>query len=403
MSTAAAIEELNEHLVNLTLMQEPVPSSHADLDIALLGRASVISLGRGILADLHRSEPRWKQTLGDFQNKPGRALYRAFLDSPTLLPEKRPTDSAARARGLAARSWRSVTTSATSGHHHWSAAERLPSHHVNRSIVSDLAVVALGLAHLEGHISRTARHLGRESVVRELARTASGLTLASHNALRQAHPNHPWDAQATIAADDLRVVPVSRTRDLVPAIDRLRTLLMARVNLTPGHTALLVAGQARMCTAAATADRSTSMLTPINETHPLVTHARALARCWSPEDSKLASLTRPDPRPVLQTGEILRFIERSAPAGDSSPISMDSMRKLTIATSVAIDDQIRAGHWASASSVEGIYGRTQAWRILSAMDRPAVADRVRALAAEATIVGRTPKRPPQMVGYRVAR
>ncbi|NAZ87584.1 hypothetical protein [Kineococcus indalonis] len=390
MSAAVAVQELTTHLAHLSVRERPVEHTRMGVDAALHGRGAAMALCRQVLADVAQARGTSRADFDTLHAHPERVLATALRLGAREARSYSPSEvtAAADPRSVTAR-WEQLGAAATRAHLAWSGSETLPTGAAGRAAVGDIAVVALGIAHLDRGLVQAATRVGADDVARDLRfAERAGLHLAARAVLDRvsADAAPTWDAPGRARLDRLPVVPVNHADDLPRGLQRLHELLTAGVNVSPQHTVMLLTAQVRMSavvaqqaqrTARATGDTAYSVLA-----QRMNHHAAALASSWGRSDRSLVGLDGPDPRPVHQAGECLRYLTGAATPVGLLEQTAGAVVGLAGATATAVEGCVASGKWATPITHVDSQAALS-WRLFDTFNRPNVLDALRAVVAQA--------------------
>ncbi|WP_369055134.1 hypothetical protein [Kineococcus terrestris] len=375
MSAAAGVQELTTNLAQLSVLERPVEYTRMGVDAALHGRGAAMSLCRQVLADVAGATGRSPVDLGTLHEHPERVLAAALRVGMREARIYSPTDVAAAVdpRSTTAR-WERLGAAATRAHQAWTETADVPSGEAGRAAIGDIAVVALGIAHLDRKLVQAAARVGADDVARDLRFAEhGGLHFAARAVLDKAagHATKPWEAPGRPRLDRLPVVPVSRADDLPRGLRRLHELLSADVDLSPQHTAMLITAQMRMSASLAQQAERTARATGAgawsNLAIELKANAGRLGEAWGRSERTLISMHPSDMRPIHQAGECLRYLINGLVPAASLEDMVGQFISLAEVTARSIERSVAAGRWAlPATHSEAEWAVS--WRLAGAGD-----------------------------------
>lgn len=378
----------------------------AGLDLAMGTRRETIELLRTVLADTtgisreHTGIVESRRSAGDqrrveeLERHPVGMLSRTLAAHPAPQGRQSLMDAfASPANPSPAREgWARAGRHAVLATHEWSVRRPRSSPDQHWSAVADVAAVAQAVVVLDLDLLDVARRLpGVDPAVVDALEdaTTSGLKTAAREAasLAATGPLPPWgepgpDAQPT------RVMMVRSSGDLVAAQRRLPLQVADSTHLAPRAVVTLATGQGRLLATAAEGLRSVDgpraeqALQVARQLTAAVTSAR-----------QLAALQPDDPRPVTQTGEMVRHLGRVAAEGWTPEVVakyqpalaalVDHCPAVVEALARSSKEAVRTGQWIVPNTV-AVRAQDPLWRLSTRADPdPKVCVELHAVAARA--------------------
>ena len=313
MTFAEETHQLAVHLARL-LATPGAPLDETGYHQALLARGTTLALAR----DVHQ------QVVGSGQ---GPTTTRAWGVASTL--SKRLSDHqgltgglsvtqvlAARSTTPAGEEWRHAARHALLADHDWREG-RHPAWAPARawSVLADAAALTEAVATLDRDLASTARSLGRDSDAAVLrGSAASGLREAAVEvqALARFGPLAAVHISSTRSALG-QVVMIRSDADLPAASSQLFTALTGAAHLRPEHAVQIALSQARGAAVLASVLRTAPAAVNDRGVQQLATALQGAARALgqaATAPGRTASLRPGDPRPLLQAGELVRYLIR---------------------------------------------------------------------------------------------
>lgn len=393
MNAATAVQDVTTHLAQLSILEHPVEQTSMGIDAALHGRGAAIALSRQVLGDVLGTARASSADLSTLHTHPERVLARALYVGARQARNHSPAEiTAAVDPRSASAAWERLGAAATRAHVAWTQSPRLPSGPEGRAAVADIAVIALGVAHLDKRLLQAATRAGADDVARDLlVAEGAGLNLAARSVIdRFAAGASSWKVAEPQRVERLAVLPVTCAEDLPRGLGRLHDLLSSGVVVTPQHTLMLLVAQVRMSSVlveqSQRAARATGDAVYSSLASRLTDHVSRLAGSWSREDRALVSLEPSDPRPVQQAGECLRQLAGVALPVASLEVAAEAVVGLSRATVVAVQHSLGSRTWATHGTRNDDQ-RGLVWRLLDEFDRPPFLDALREVVAQAAAHG----------------
>lgn len=337
------------------------------LDVAVAGRRETLELLRTVLADttgISRDDTalvQWRSRASDrrrveeLEAHPVAVLARTLAGHPSPRPRQAPSDTLASSTvGGAHRAWARAARHALLASHEWSTRPARSSPDQQWSAVADVAALAYTVAVLDRDLAEVASRLpGVDPALAEslAASTTSGLRVAAREAtlLAAAGPLPDWGDPGPDTAPT-RVLMVRSPQEVAAAQGRLATQVANADQLSPPAVTLLATGQARILTAAAVALRGVDD----GRSGRAAQLAQQLTSSVA-DRHRLAALMPDDPRPVLQTREVLQHLRAVGDRGWSGPQAraylpalaavVDRSPAVVQALSRSADQAVRTGRW----------------------------------------------------------
>lgn len=246
---------------------------------------------------------------------PAPAAGRSLMDVYASAGNLSPTTSSGSA---ADRSWARVGRHAVLAGQEWSIRPPRPTPEQQWSAVADVAALAQTVAVLDEHLLTAARAGGAatEHLVEPLATaTTSGLHVSAREVLRLAGtgPLPPWGEPG----EDLsaaRPMLVASASDLAAGHRRLPAQIRDAGELSPRRVSLLLVGQTKLLSSAATALRGLDD-DPAGRAAALSSQLQRIAGL----DRGVTALVSGDARALTQTAQLVQHLARVAPEEAWSP------------------------------------------------------------------------------------
>lgn len=339
----------------------------AGFDAALAARREMLALMRQVLSDStgvsrddtgivstrDRGNPR--RSIEELEAHPVAVLARTLASHPTPGGRGSHIDrSLAAPESSAGRAWMRISRHALVAGHEWSTRPARPSPEQQWSAVADVAALAQALVVLDRDLAEAARRHGDvdPTLVEALeASSTSGLRVAAGEAgaLAAAGDLPEWGEPGPDTTPT-RVLMVRSPDDVAAAQGRLAVQIGTAAELSPQAVGLVAEGQARILAVTAVALRGND--------DERATRSMRLAqqlRDAATERRQLASLMPDDPRPVLQTREVLQHLRAVGDRGWSGPQAraylpalaavVDCSPAVVQALSRSADQAVRTGRW----------------------------------------------------------
>jgi len=396
VNASTGVEEVTAHLAHLSVLEHPVEQTSMGIDAALHGRGAVIALSRQVLADVLGTDKASSVDLSTLHSHPERVLARALRVGVREARNHSPAEvSAAVHPRSPSAAWERLGAAATQAHVAWTQSPGIPSGPEGRAAIADIAVLALGVAHLDRRLVQAATHAGADDVARDLGvAEGAGLHLSARSVIdRFAPAASSWGTRLPRPMAGLAVLPVSTPEDLPLGLQRLREMLESEAGVSPQHTLMLITAQVRMTTVLAEEVRRVARATGDNAFPGLLSqltdHASELAGSWGRADRSLASRARSDPRPVRQAGECLRCLARGPQPIETLRATAASVVDLARSTADAVEASVKVGSWVTYAS-RGENQQAMAWRVLDRHEPPSVLDALRSAVTRAATTAQAP-------------
>ena len=313
MTFAQETHQLAVHLARL-LAAPGAPLDETGYHQALLARGTTLALAR----DVHQ------QVVGSGQGPSTTRIWGVVSALSKHLSDHQGLTSglsvtqvlAATSATPAGEKWRHAARYALLADHDWREG-RHPAWAPARAwaALADAAALTEAVATLDHDLARTAKSLGRDSDAAVLRRSAaSGLRGAAveAQALARFGPLAAVHISSTRPAPG-QIVMVGSDADLPAAGSQLFTALTGAAHLRPEHAVQIALGQARGAAVLASALGTAPAAVNDRGVQQLATALQEAARTLgqvATAPGRTASLGLGDPRPLMQAGELLRYLVR---------------------------------------------------------------------------------------------